>query len=403
MRIKVFTAFSGYDSQCLALNVLMASSIYPPGTQFTKDGASTQLPIPFIYELVGWSEIDKYAIKAHNALFPQWADRNYGDISKIDWNDIPDFDLFTYSSPCQDFSLAGRQAGGAKGSGTRSSLLWECERAIETKLPKYLIFENVEALSTKKFIRLFNEWQLTLSRLGYTNFTQVIDAAKVGYPTPIPQHRERLFMVSILNCDKAFYFPEEQPLFECLMDYLEIDVDKKYYLSNERIAAMEESSMKELLRNNSFCFKPKEITDIANTINTHNGSRKVDTYIKVVGNLNPNQVFGKGIRQQNILVSSDGIAPTITAKHELHPYKVLVDGEEQDSKRTIGIRKLTERECFRLMGLNDRQIDIIQKAGISRTQQIKMAGNSIVVNCLAAIFKQLLFGNSNKYQQTEIF
>lgn len=81
-KIKVFTAFSGYDSQCLALDRLKKS--YPN----------------FDYELVGWSEIDKYAIQAHNALFPQWADRNYGDISEINWDSVPDFDVFTYSSPC---------------------------------------------------------------------------------------------------------------------------------------------------------------------------------------------------------------------------------------------------------------------------------------------------------------
>lgn len=80
--LRVFTAFSGYDSQCLALNRANID-----------------------YELVGWSEIDKFAIKAHNALFPQWTDRNFGDISKIDWNMVPDFDLFTYSSPCQDFII----------------------------------------------------------------------------------------------------------------------------------------------------------------------------------------------------------------------------------------------------------------------------------------------------------
>lgn len=112
MEIRVFTAFSGYDSQCLALERLKQN--FPD----------------FDYELVGWSEIDKYAIQAHNALFPQWADRNYGDISKIDWNEVPDFDLFTYSSPCQDFSNAGLQRGGEEGSGTRSSLLWECRRSF---------------------------------------------------------------------------------------------------------------------------------------------------------------------------------------------------------------------------------------------------------------------------------
>ena len=94
-KLRVFTSFSGYDSQCMALDRL---GIY--------------------YELTGWSEIDRYAIQAHNAVYPQWSDRNYGDICNIDWKDVPDFDLFTYSSPCQDFSAAGLQRGGQKGSGT---------------------------------------------------------------------------------------------------------------------------------------------------------------------------------------------------------------------------------------------------------------------------------------------
>lgn len=94
--VRVFTAFSGYDSQCLAL-----------------ERADIE------YDLVGWSEIDKFAIKAHDTLFPQFKDRNYGDISKIDWETVPDFDLFTYSSPCQDFSIAGKMRGGKEGSGTR--------------------------------------------------------------------------------------------------------------------------------------------------------------------------------------------------------------------------------------------------------------------------------------------
>ena len=220
--LRVFTAFSGYDSQCLALNEL-----------------------PIEYDLIGWSEIDKYAIQAHNALFPQWSERNYGDISKIDWHQVPDFDLLTYSSPCQDFSQAGKQAGATKGSGTRSSLLWECERAIEAKRPKYLLFENVAAVVSSKFIRLFNEWQLTLERLGYTNFVQVLNAKTHGYPTPVPQNRERVFMVSILDCKEPFFFPDEQPLQTRLKDVLEEHVDEKYYISDARLEGLLASTERE--------------------------------------------------------------------------------------------------------------------------------------------------------------
>lgn len=169
MRVRVFTAFSGYDSQCLALDRLKEH--FPD----------------FDYELVGWAEIDKYAIQAHDALYPQWADRNYGDISKIDWSQVPDFDLFTYSSPCQDFSNAGLQKGGTEGSGTRSSLLWECRRAIVAKRPKYLLLENVAALVSQKFLPLFNKWQSELASYGYSNFAEVLNAKDFG----VPQNRER--------------------------------------------------------------------------------------------------------------------------------------------------------------------------------------------------------------------
>lgn len=212
-KLKVFTAFSGYDSQCLALDRLKE---HFPG---------------FDYELVGWAEIDKYAIQAHDALYPQWVDRNYGDISKIDWSQVPDFDLFTYSSPCQDFSNAGLQKGGTEGSGTRSSLLWECRRAIIAKRPKYLLLENVKALVSKKFKPLFNKWCDELAGYGYSNFAQVLNAKDYG----IPQNRERIFLVSILG-DARYEFPKPFKLEKRLKDMLEDTVDEKYYLSEKIVA-----------------------------------------------------------------------------------------------------------------------------------------------------------------------
>ena len=206
--LRVFTAFSGYDSQCLALNRANID-----------------------YELVGWSEIDKFAIKAHNALFPQWTDRNFGDISKIDWSQVPDFDLFTYSSPCQDFSNAGKMQGGEKGSGTRSSLLWECEKAIRAKMPKYLLMENVANLVSKKFIGTFQNWLNVLSELGYTNYWQILNAKDYG----VPQNRKRVFVVSILNSEEPYYFPEPFETEIRLKDILEGYVDEKYYLKNKSL------------------------------------------------------------------------------------------------------------------------------------------------------------------------
>lgn len=277
--IRVFTAFSGYDSQCLALNVLKHSPV--PAT-FINDpikGLCSKPAFVFDYELVGWSEIDKYAIKAHNALFPQWANRNYGDISKIDWETVPDFDLFTYSSPCQDFSQAGKQKGAEKGSGTRSSLLWECERAIRIKRPKYLLFENVAAVASKKFIKFFNSWQLTLEQIGYTNFTQIINAKTHGYPHPVPQNRERLFMVSILDCDQPFYFPDAQPLTQRLSDVLETDVDESYYLSQHNIDVFNAHKDRNAEKGNGFGWKPTDGGGIAGALRAGD-LRPGDNYIK---------------------------------------------------------------------------------------------------------------------------
>lgn len=410
--IRVFTAFSGYDSQCLALN-----------------------SIGMDYELVGWSEIDKYAIKAHNALFPQWADRNYGDISKIDWTQVPDFDLFTYSSPCQDFSRAGKQKGAEKGSGTRSSLLWECERAIRIKRPKYLLFENVAAVASKKFVKLFNSWQLTLERMGYTNFAQILNAKTHGYPTPVPQNRERLFMVSILDCEQAFYFPDAQPLTQRLVDVLEADVDESYYLKDELIECIakriDKHFTKLLLPESEDC-----VTDALRTGENITKQANVIAEPIVVGWVRDekgNVVVEPTIIQRGRGFNKGGkheICPTISANSFEYNNHVLerIDGENDyptyrtekgvkikkvfpESVKTkilpipenYRIRKLTPRECFRLMGVRDADIDKIQAAGISKSQQYKMAGNSIVVNCLAAIFRQLFIGNLNKVVQTEIF
>lgn len=206
--LRVFTAFSEYDSQCMALD---------------------RLGIPYV--LVGWSEIDKYAIQGHNAVYPQYADRNYGDISKIDWESVPDFDLFTYSFPCTDISNAGVQKGLEEGSGTRSSLLWECCKAIETKKPKYLLMENVKALVSQKFLPYYKKWEQYLAGLGYDNYCKVLNAKDYG----VPQNRERIFILSIMDNDRAYHFPDPIPLEKRLKDVLEDKVAEKYYLSDEMV------------------------------------------------------------------------------------------------------------------------------------------------------------------------
>ena len=184
------------------------------------------------HEVVAIAEIDKYALKSYEAIHGDCP--NLGDISKIDPNTIPDHDLFTYSFPCQDISAAGKGKGFEKGSGTRSGLLWECEKVIRAKKPKYLLMENVKNLVSKKFKPGFEEWLKALEEIGYTNYYSVLNAKDFG----VPQNRERVFCVSILGDHEPYIFPEKQELAIRLKDVLEDEVDEKYYLSEERVVQL---------------------------------------------------------------------------------------------------------------------------------------------------------------------
>lgn len=136
---------------------------------------------------------------------------------------------------CTDFSRAGFQKGGDEDSGTRSSLLWECRKAILAKKPKYLLFENVKDLVSNKFIHVFNKWCKELESYGYNNFWQVLNAKDYG----IPQSRERVFMISIKkdeNDPNPYYeFPEKIELEKTIDDFYEDNVDEKYYYDKERV------------------------------------------------------------------------------------------------------------------------------------------------------------------------
>lgn len=385
--LRVFTAFSGYDSQCMALQ--------RAGVEF---------------DLVGWSEIDKYAIQAHNALYPEYSERNYGDIAIINWDNVPDFDLFTYSFPCTDISNAGRQSGLSEGSGTRSSLLWECRKAIEQKRPQYLLMENVKALASKKFLPFFLKWQSWLSEQGYTNFAQVMNAKDYG----VPQNRERLFMVSILG-DAWFTFPDKQRLAKRLRDVLEDNVDEKYFLSDKLVEWFERRNELAVNKGNGFRFEPTLGGGYAKAITTKAGNRQTDNYIIDMDSLilQRPRGFNKGNEhsiaptvtshdyasnnvlqignvvkqagftnpQRGRVCSANGVSPTITTMQG--------GGLEPKIATRTRLRKLTPRECLRLMDVSDIDIDTIQSAGISNSQQYKLAGNSIVVACMTEIFKKL--------------
>ena len=459
-KLRVVTLFSGYDSQCLGLDRLHKN-------------------YQFDYELIGWSEIDKYAIQAHNSIYPQYSERNLGDICKIDWNGVGDFDLMTYSSPCQDFSCAGLQKGGINGSGTRSSLLWECERAIKEKRPKYLLMENVAALVSNKFIKLFNKWQHTLEEYGYTNYAKVLNAKSYG----VPQNRERIFMISIRNdINQKFYFPEPFKLDKRLKDILDDNVEEKYYLSERIIKGFLKHNEKHLAKGTGFLFHPKNEDEIAACIRSNSALNATDNtiYVQRIGNVNPS---GKGMNGE--IFNSNGISPTITTNKgegnkilepiiaamrgrnpinpserrrgvyceqrleiggntsntltsvqkdnlliepkvigiSVHPFSHKLEFKGTQSIKTDAapalratdykapsclwnssrIRKLTPKECFRLMDVSESNIDKLLNSGISNSQLYKLAGNSIVVSCLYHIFRKLFIESENENKQLELF
>lgn len=214
--IRLIELFAGYGSQAMALKRI--------GAKFEH------------YRVV---EFDKYAIASYNAVhgtnFPTM------DITKVHAEDLNICDtetftyLLTYSFPCTDLSVAGKQAGMSKGGGTRSGLLWEVERILTEirdgsgELPQILFMENVPQVHGKKNIDDFKKWLEFLESLGYTNYWQDLNSKNYG----VAQNRNRCFMFSFLG-NYSYNFPQPIPLKKKLKDYLEDNVDEKYYINNEK-------------------------------------------------------------------------------------------------------------------------------------------------------------------------
>lgn len=202
---------------------------------FAGIGSQTQAltNIGIAHKVVAISEIDKYAIQSYEAMHGKA--NNLGDIRKIE--ELPDADLWTYSFPCQDISVAGKGAGIKEG--TRSGLLFEVERLLRVAsekgtLPKYLLLENVKNLVSKKFKADFDKWLDFLAELGYTNYWKVLNAKDYG----IPQNRERVFCVSIRGEHKPFAFPKPKELTIRLRDMIDEMVEEKFYLKENTIRSI---------------------------------------------------------------------------------------------------------------------------------------------------------------------
>ena len=285
--LKVIELFSGIGSQAEALK---------------RTGVE--------HEVVATSDIDIYANKTYRFLHGFVP--NFGDISKIE--ELPKADLWTYSFPCTDISISGQMKGFDKGSETDSSLLWEVQRLLEVSkekgsLPRFLLMENVKNIVSKRFMPLFQVWIDYLESLGYKSFYKVLNAKEYG----VPQNRERCFMLSVLNYDGDFKFPEEQELQTFLQDLLEPNVAERFFLSDRFIRyACDMENRNGFIR--GVRFRPHDgESKVAYTITTNPGGRATDNFVilPAVGAIR-GRPDGNGGYKQKLHVKDEPITNTIT-------------------------------------------------------------------------------------------
>lgn len=350
---------------------------------------------------------------------------NLGDISRID--KLSYADLWTISSPCQSISVAGKMDGLEKGSGTRSSLVWDSARLLQKAkedsiLPKYLLMENVKNLVSKKFKEQFDMICNTLDEIGFNVYWKVLNAKDCG----IPQNRERVFLIGIRkDIDNGTYeFPKPFDTGIRLKDVLDKEVDEKYYLSDTIIKGFEKHNENHKAKGTGFIWKTRDLNGVASTLRGNAALAPTDNTINdciQVGNLNHynydemNRVYSEegccptlrtmqgGDRQPRVLepkinvvgnynpsghdasriVDIEGISPTVKENHG------TVTAVAEPQMQNFRIRKLTPNECFKLMGLTETDFIKAKSIGISDSQLYKQAGNGIVTNCVELLAEHL--------------
>lgn len=303
---------------------------------------------------------------------------NKVDITKVKASDLPDSDLLTYSFPCQDLSVSGHwhknEGGINRDANNRSTLLWQIERLLieynksNKELPKFLLMENVSNILSDKHIDNFNEWCAFLENLGYVNQIYTLDARNFG----IPQTRIRTYMISVL--------PEDEKMANDVKAYFETNNLEKVIRPIDEI----EDLSKYLRLNYNDKIYRQEAIDSTPTLTP---SRE-----KIL-KLNP------ALAEDNI-PNNEKFARTITTKQDRHPNSgIILYNKEVLTPVNNKYRNLTPRECFLLMGFDELSFDILMENNIKFSNErrmlpnaklIRLAGNSIVVPVLEAIFKQMI-------------
>ena len=411
--IRLIELFGGYGSQLMALKRIGAdvtpyklsewntyatkawNSIHGTDrTDYAADFSKEEL-VDTLYDLGvsldGKTPVDKKTLSRKNISWLQSTFNDFKQSNNIgslcnfhaDALNICDTEHFeyimTYSFPCQDLSVAGKQRGMEKGSGTRSGLLWEVERLLQEsvhedlELPQILMMENVPMVISKKNLPVFEDWLRFLTSIGYSNFYQCMQAKDFG----VPQSRNRCFMISILNTDKTYAFPKTIPLTKCVKDLLKSDVDEKYYINNEKADLL----IRQLIDSGAIKKTGLYLTN-EKTVRVKQATKQgyIDCKIGGVADLSyPYSNTRRGRVQDN-----GDTSPTITAT------ETGVCVIEDASKVYYRIRKLTPIECGRLMDVSDEDIAKIKAIGISDSQMYKLFGNSIVVGVMCHLFSQML-------------
>ena len=341
-------------------------------------------------------EFDDYAMKSYNAVH----NTNFktSDIQNLTASDleIKDKDkyeyIMTYSYPCTDISIAGKKEGMERNSGTRSSLLWEVERLLKEcgdNKPQILLMENVRECHNGKNAPLFFEWTSFLRSIGYKNFYTDMDAKNYG----IPQTRKRCFMLSILDENAYYEFPQACGLNYSVKEFLEDKVDKKYYVKEETalplIKKMEKECPSATIIDDTYGFDNSEVRFFPNVCPTLRAAKANLKCIVAMRGRNSdslNQTPGTST-EQRLEKNKTNCCNTITT--------VQKDNLIFENKQ---LRNLTPKEVWRLFGFEDKDVEKASEF-VPDTQLYKQGGNCIVVNCLVAILGQLFKGKESVYRE----
>jgi DNA (cytosine-5)-methyltransferase 1 len=306
------------------------------------------------FEVVGFSDIDKYTVQSYCAIHNVDESLNLGDVSAINTDELPDFDLLVGGSPCQNISKCGNVKGL---KGDESKLFYDYARILNDKLPKYFIFENVDNLLQ---VNDGEDWKIVSAELSknYKIKSQVLDSKYYN----IPQSRKRLFVVGVRNdIDEEFNFtPSLIPTSLTMNDIMDEDAAESLSITN-------------------FNGRYDEIIENNKVVSVNKGNK-----IKKVGNIYPKN------GQNGNIYSPHGLSPTLRSGQGVvgngigsnNAPKVLLDDGT--------VRKLSSKECWRLMGFSDADYENCVAKNVSATQLYKQSGNAIVVNVIESIVDDLL-------------